>query len=282
MKPVANQKSNAFGSRPFDWKVWVGTAIGLFAVVLTIGFIAAAFIPDAFASFGEFGDFVGGLANPLLAFMGYLALLYTIKVQTDELALSREELTLTREELERSASALEEQVATSERQRLSQSFFDLFEMYKSVVNEVAYGNGETRTTGKAALEKHIYSFTPPFGKDEWSLTKVQDAHDSLNSKLGSYFRIIYRLLSFLSENGKDAEFFADMFRAQLTTTELHLLFFNCVSEVGKPMQKYAAQFELFDNMPIPPKRSFDLIAKEIDERSFGKNADLLSLVEVKK
>lgn len=265
----------------FDWKNWVRTGIGFFASVLVVGLIAAAFIPGAFASFGEFGDFVGGLANPLLALMGYLALLYTIKVQTNELALSREELALTREELERSATALEEQVATSERQRLSQAFFDLFQMYKSVVGEINHGTGAHRITGKEVFERYFTYFSPsPNNRgDSWSLERVLNGHKTLNNMLGSYFRITFRLLSFLEDNGKEAEFFADMFRAQLTTSELHLLFFNCVSEVGKPMQYYAAKFELFDNMPLPPRAGFEVIAREIDSAAFGKNEGLLSLVK---
>ncbi|QZD93188.1 putative phage abortive infection protein [Qipengyuania xiapuensis] len=261
-------------------KLWIGPAVGLFLVTILVGILAASFIDGAFSTLGEFGDFVGGLANPLLALMGYLALLYTIKVQTRELELSRKELELTREELDRSATALEEQVATSERQRLSQSFFDLFEMYKSVVSEISYGMGDSRVVGKAAFEKFIFGFSPSgFDSNKtWSIERVQRAHDGQNARLGNYFRIIYRLLSFLNENGNDAEFFADMFRAQLTTAELHLLFFNCVSDVGSPMQKYAAKFELFDNMPVPHGDGFEAIAEKIDPKAFGENDALLSLI----
>lgn len=115
---------------------------------------------NAFNSYGEFGDFVGGLANPLLALLGFMALLYTIKLQLNELSLSRQELSLTREELQRSASALEAQVSHLQTQRLSQAFFDIFDMYKSVVSEMDFGHKENRSTGKAALSKQVSRFYP--------------------------------------------------------------------------------------------------------------------------
>ena len=67
------------------------------------------------AEWGQFGDFVGGAVNPLLAFLTLVILALTIVLQSKqlllsgkELALSRKELELTREELRRSAHAQEQ------------------------------------------------------------------------------------------------------------------------------------------------------------------------------
>ncbi|NIP38569.1 MAG: hypothetical protein GWO07_06740 [Candidatus Dadabacteria bacterium] len=55
---------------------------------------------------GQFGDYFGGILNPILSFFAIIALLFTIKLQSEqlknsaeELKLSREYLRLTREEL---------------------------------------------------------------------------------------------------------------------------------------------------------------------------------------
>lgn len=234
---------------------------------------------NAFNTFGEFGDFVGGVANPLLALLAFLALLLTIRLQLKELSLSREELTLSRDELKRSASALEKQNSNLERQRLSQAFFDLFDMYKSVVAEMSAGSKENREIGKAALKKNLQPFLPYsfYSTEDWSIDKIRQVHADQNDELGNYFRIIYRILSYLHDNQPEGEFFADMFRAQLTTPELHLLFLNCVSDVGKPMEKYACAFQLFDNMPLPSGHNFREIAMNVDPKSFGKNTALLEL-----
>lgn len=51
------------------------------------------------ALWGQFGDFIGGLLNPLFAVMTFAAILYTVLVQREELALQRTELRISNETL---------------------------------------------------------------------------------------------------------------------------------------------------------------------------------------
>lgn len=276
-----DRESEDSGSKLQTWITFAGVA-GVTLLVLTIGFgLYQHFaVGGAFAGLGEFGDFVGGLANPLLALLGFLALLYTIALQQKELGYSRSELELTRIELKRSATALENQSEQLNRQNASRAFFDLFEMYKSVVTSVERGTGDKRATGKAALEKFAERFYPYsiYARGAYSLEQVQEAHSDVNSDLGNYFRLIYRILAYLSSVHDQSDFYADMFRAQLSTAELHLLFFNCLSEVGAPMMQFSAEFALFDNMPIPPGDGLESILHNFDADAFGKNRELLVLL----
>lgn len=41
---------------------------------------------------GQMGDYFGGMLNPIFAFASFLALLYTIRIQSEELRMTREEL----------------------------------------------------------------------------------------------------------------------------------------------------------------------------------------------
>ncbi|MFB2661802.1 hypothetical protein [Shewanella mangrovisoli] len=68
--------------------------------------------------FGAFGDYFGGVLNPILGFATVGLLVWSLKYQMDELALSRQELALTRQELAEtkeetalSRQAMEAQVA---------------------------------------------------------------------------------------------------------------------------------------------------------------------------
>ncbi len=54
---------------------------------------------------GVFGDFLGGVLNPILSFFGLIALLLTIILQSRELEATREDLELTRNELSKSSDA---------------------------------------------------------------------------------------------------------------------------------------------------------------------------------
>ena len=95
---------------------WILISFGLFALFFIVSvFVYYKYIFFDFKidsnveHFGQFGDFIGGTLNPILAFLSFMALLYTIKIQMDELKLSREELEATREELKESRIAQQEQ-----------------------------------------------------------------------------------------------------------------------------------------------------------------------------
>ena len=95
---------------------WILISFGLFALFCIVSvFVYYKYIFFDFKidsnveHFGQFGDFIGATLNPILAFLSFMALLYTIKIQMDELKLSREELEATREELKGSRIAQQEQ-----------------------------------------------------------------------------------------------------------------------------------------------------------------------------
>lgn len=68
-------------------------------------------ISEKIEHWGQMGDFFGGMLNPILAFASFIALLYTIRIQS-------EELKLTREEFVKSVEAQKELVRETENQRM--------------------------------------------------------------------------------------------------------------------------------------------------------------------
>jgi hypothetical protein len=106
--------------QPPDLQRWLVTLFIAGAVVIAavFGAYAVFFYDHAFAvdseKWGQFGDFVGGSANPVLGFLTLVAFVLTLLLQNRqlqvsaiELRMSREELEMTRRELERSAKAQE-------------------------------------------------------------------------------------------------------------------------------------------------------------------------------
>ncbi|MFT5719646.1 MAG: putative membrane protein [Oleiphilaceae bacterium] len=63
------------------------------------------------ADFGAFGDFLGGVLNPVLGFATVGLLIWSLKLQMNELSLTRQELAETKEETALSRLAMQEQVA---------------------------------------------------------------------------------------------------------------------------------------------------------------------------
>lgn len=88
-------------------------------ILLVVGIYSLNFhnqnFSDSAENWGQFGDYIGGLLNPIFSFFSLIALLLTIlvqtrqlKISTRELKLSRQELRLTRDELKKSAIAQNE------------------------------------------------------------------------------------------------------------------------------------------------------------------------------
>lgn len=99
---------------------------------------------------GQFGDFIGGTLNPILAFLSFMALLYTIKIQTEELGLSRKELKETKEELKESRIAQQEQSESlklqnqaTKLQMFENTFFKLVELFIKTKESLSFGNSSS-------------------------------------------------------------------------------------------------------------------------------------------
>ncbi|MBL4265715.1 putative phage abortive infection protein, partial [Vibrio fluvialis] len=189
---------------------------------LTISILGFFKIGEVSAWLGTFGDFVGGITNPIFSFLAFLGLLWTIKQQRDELGISREELRLTREELAKSADAQELHAQTAiEQQKLIQlqqfeaTFFSLLANH-----EVALGK---------AIEDV---------KSAVNLVKDNDLSDECwhfnfheYQGLVSYFIVLYQILKFVDESTlsshEEKKKYTSLLRAYLPSEILILLTFNC-------------------------------------------------------
>jgi uncharacterized membrane protein len=79
--------------------VLIATMVLIISLVLYVILVIGTFVehfhqrglqPD-FDKWGQVGDYFGGMLNPILAFASFIALLYTIRIQSEELRLTREE-----------------------------------------------------------------------------------------------------------------------------------------------------------------------------------------------
>ena len=73
--------------------IYLVPAVFLGVLSLPVFFYIANFresdIASSAAEWGQFGDYIGGLLNPIFGFSSLLALLYTIRIQSKELSLTR-------------------------------------------------------------------------------------------------------------------------------------------------------------------------------------------------
>lgn len=112
-----------------DNKILVGVILFFMVVIAVLYLIADE------KSHNNFGDYFGGVLNPILAFISFIAILWTvalqrhsINLQSKELELTRKELEDTKNELAGSRKAQEQHTKLFEQQQFETTFFSLLKL----------------------------------------------------------------------------------------------------------------------------------------------------------
>lgn len=127
------------------------------------------------ATWGTFGDFLGGTLNPLFSLLALLALLVTIVQQREALNISSTELKLTREELEKSSAALNDQVQHMRMEIELNDINRLIDKISSRINTNFNENrlGKIRGIGTESLSVHQI-VKQQMGGDDSSIAALRD------------------------------------------------------------------------------------------------------------
>lgn len=271
------------------WLNWLPKIAGILAFLLVVGYVLTfrELSPNANpAAWGAFGDYMGGLLNPLIS-------LFTLIVAMKVWGLQKTELLETRK-------AIKEQGKTAEQQRREQRFFDLLNLYqetlKTFVIEGASGKAALNNWQKLSQETENCAF---FLKNGWEpfnthsnicfsslpdadfeslepprkilLTKTQMnlSWNAFSPQLDHYFRTIFSILGEL-ENllGDDHWRYGKLFRAQLSRDELTLLAFNLLFDIeGEKMRPLVYKYGLLKHLANTKLRDHAIV--ELDPKAFG-------------
>lgn len=240
------------------------------------------FLTDGVAQRGQWGDFFGGSLNPLLTFLTFLGLLYTILLQRRELSLSREELSLTREELKRSSDALESQNESLAQQRFENTLFSMIGVLNQIIEKMdtqynSYDGTTKSYNGRDCFTNFQSDISSVYARRSWNdepyyeegsddiygdrrkiieyphdLQRCSDAYMHFfkrgRSDLSHYFRVLYNILRYIDSSQFNDDIYPKIVRAQLSDQELFVIFYNCLSPIGYNFGRYASKFRLFDNL----------------------------------
>ena len=101
--------------------------------------------------------------------------------------------------------------------------------------------------------------------------------DKFQPAVGHYFRNLYNIVKFVNgssyfktEDMGSRKFYTNLIRAQLSSNELCLLFYNCLSERGAKFKLLVENYSLLDDM------RFELLFDEnhielFDQKAYGKS-----------
>lgn len=206
------------------------------------------------SSFGEWGDFFGGVLNPLLTFLMFMGLLITIVIQQTELRESRIEL-------KRSADALHDQNENLRKQNFENTFFQMLEIHNQIVNAIDLTSEQGKITkGRDCFNVFYTRFNKIYRENKEKSNGRHTEESVVNlayqlfwkehqTELGHYFRYLYNVIRFVKESQRANGPYLRLIRAQLSDQELLLLFYNCISNNGGNFTSLAEEFALLDNIP---------------------------------
>lgn len=258
-KGVVEKKISFFNKA---WKVLVGIgfAIGLICLFW--------FDLSSDRGLESFGNFAGGtvaaiwsLAGVVLIYLAFLGQKLDLIYQNEELRLNREELKETREVMNQQKKEFELQNKMLSNQNFQNLFFQMLRNHSDIVNHIDLGGGTSRVSGRDCFGQIYNDFRNEYRKlvndiaDEDS--RIERAYNISYNKfridLSHYFRNLYNFAKLIDEadiSENDRITFINILKAQLSTYELALLFYNCLSPYGsKKFKPLVEKYQMVKNLP---------------------------------
>jgi uncharacterized membrane protein len=262
-----NEKTDIEGEQTWLSKHIFLVLMALFIVALVSGvgviIVYSNFFSGEITSdhnrWGTMGDFFSGTLNPIFGFIGLFALLLTIAIQNKELTNSSRELAT-------SAKALKEQSASLKKQNFENTFFQMIRLHNDIVNGMFHGDpnsADKGLSGRGCFEEFYSRFRAHYGRANSNAADSKDFLDIIEdgyqtfflekqSSVGHYFRNLYTIIKFVHKSEiENKKQYVSMVRAQLSSYELSLLFYNCLWSVGRKKFKGLVEtYELLENMNV--------------------------------
>lgn len=280
--------------------VFAGGAITFVSWLLCMRFIQDKNIP--FVEFkqigfiqywGQLGDFFGGILNPILSFVAILAVLYTIRIQSKELAEAREETKIANR-------TLIKQTQVFERQNFESVYFRMLEVHARLLSDTEVPGSSSRGRGVfVEFSKELRDFCSKRYVTEDSIKRLASELMSRgDNALGHYFRNMYQICKMIDNskfhvsnfqegvsprsvrriikmNYDQKRFYANILRGQLSSYEMQMLLLNCLTPEGEGLKYYVEKFSMLKSLN---KSSFDsdsqIIFSPFDDMAFMDSEDI--------
>lgn len=205
--------------------------------------------------------------NSLFSGLAFWGVIYAILLQKSELELQRRELRFTRREVRGQKEQLEAQNLTLRQQRFENTFFSLLNLFNNIVDSIAITGAPRLGDPPSVLAKGrecFSTFSQEFAK-RYSTQRTEHtdmghrvlcvtAYDLFagdrQALVGHYFRTLYNIVKFIATSKvENQQVYINILRAQLSSSELTLLFYNCISKYGSEKFKpLVEKFGLLENM----------------------------------
>ena len=263
---------------------WLPAILGIIVVLALIAFVVdlvlyGLYFPGEIegdhSKWAEFGDFLGGTLGPFFALLGLLGLLLTIVLQNRELKNSTRELA-------NSVRALQDQGAAVKLQNFERTFFEMVRLHHDIVKATDLRGHEhvVTTAGRDCFRVFYERFQKRHGEanarfnGQGQRKIIVEAYGPFykehQHEIGHYFRNFHRTLKLVDESDVgNKRNYTGILRAQMSSYELALLFYNALHPIGTKLKPLVERYEVLENMDTallcnPPDE-----VPLFDERAFG-------------
>ncbi|MBF6037755.1 hypothetical protein H8F22_02590 [Pseudomonas sp. P154a] len=258
-------------------KIIIGTAIVLMAAVLINYFVSFPAIRSTDqAVWGQFGDYFGGVLNPLLSFCALIAVVLSLRSQSEEVAAARKEAS--------AAIAMQtEQTQVFQQQSFESVFFGLIQLHLKNVDRVKApvraedaGNGTTfeliiRSYNLDRVDDGIDQNIPrALGGTQYQQKQVSDYCNRFMEQYGNrivhYFATLEEILKYVDSRSRPKSVgssqYISIFKSLLSPEEVECLLMYAISDKGKSLRPFMAQHNL---CALVPRRARIGLAEQILE-----------------
>jgi hypothetical protein len=230
------------------WKIM--TVVGLVFIVWASSYpLLRWLLPDKEPNL--IGDSFGTV-NALFSGLALAGLVFAIYLQ-------QKELEDTRKELKGQKIALDSQVTTLQRQNFENTFFQLLKLQADIVNAIDLDIGNERhRKGRDCFRTFYWHLERAYNRLGLSadpkgtaISAYLAVYKTYEGDLGHYFRSLYHIIKFVHESPEatDKRRYTNFVRAQLSSNELAMLFYNGLSPLGaEKMKPLIERYALLKNL----------------------------------
>lgn len=196
---------------------------------------------------GIFGDTIGGSINPILTFVSFLAILYTIFLQNKELSATREELSRSADAQEKNLLKLDSQIKAQDLLKFENTFFSFLNHHNTIIQQLTF-TPPPAVVSSSGMVKHYKSDIDETYKEvfqtEKNLTQARNYLVNTELKTDHYFRLVYQILKFIDLNypgekhenefSSEQKRYSSILRASIEHKVLELIAINGASDEATP------------------------------------------------
>ncbi|WP_267369954.1 MULTISPECIES: putative phage abortive infection protein [unclassified Pantoea] len=229
--------------------IWYFVVLSIILLALVLFYIKAhaKLSSGKMAAYGTLGDYFGGISNPILAFITFTAVLFTVYLQLKQ---SHESQKLNFEGTFFNMLTL----FVTTRSKLKYKEFEGEECFEKIIEDKFLTNKKF-SNSSPLIESTKRDFTAKDYSTESAKKKYTNFNKTHNQYLGHYFRTLYRVLKIIDGSNldiRDKISYSRILRAQLSTDELSLLFLNGLKDVCDQgnFQKLIYRYSMLEHLSV--------------------------------